>query len=152
MSYVERSVLSRRVKVSCVLNWVSLDFTTRKRAVAVTALDDPQRSGGPDGCIVCFDHPRIVLFDADRSIVTDPGCNSVVNRLVRVYGEATGRRVSCVEPDEDGFDGCPSLSRIDRVQDRAGVEAMGYTVVIPFYCILRVRTKNAKRIEENLLR
>ena len=143
MSYVERWVLSRRVEESDVLNWISLDFTTRQRGVIVASLDDPQSGGGSDRRIVCFDDPRIVLFHADRSIVPNPASHSVGiwNRLVRIYGEATLRCETGIESDKYSFDGRPSLSGVIRVQNRASVEAVGYTVIVPFYCVVWVREK-----------
>ena len=77
VSHVKRRVLVRSVEISGVLNRISLDFAARQRGIAVTALDDPQNSGGSDGCVVCFDDPRIVLFHANNGIITDSGFRSV---------------------------------------------------------------------------
>ena len=103
---------------------------------------NPQSGRGFNGCVVCFYDPRFVLLHANRGIVTDPGLLSVGiwQRLVRVYRETTGRCETGVESDEDRFNCCPSLTtNWIRIEDRAGVEAMGYPIVPPFYCGARVR-------------
>ena len=79
---------------------------------------------------------------ADGDVVTNPSFHSVAigERVIRVYGEAARRRETGVESDEDCFNGSPSLfTGQTRGKNRACVEAMGYTIVIPCGCSGRVR-------------
>ena len=153
MSYVKRWVLSRGVEVSGVLKLICMGVATRQRGVTVSFLDDPQGGGGADRRVVCFDDPRVVFLHADRGVVTDPASHSVGrNCVVRVYGEATLGGEAGVKSDEYGFDGRPSFSRVVRVQNRAGVKAVGYAIIVPFYWIVWVRGKDAEGVKRNSLR
>jgi len=149
VGYEERRVLSRIVEISGVVDRGSSYFTTRKqRGTAVTFLDDSQSGGGSDRHVVCLYDPRFVLLHANCGIVTDPGYHSVGiwQRLVRVHRETTGRRETGVESDEDRFDGHPSLiTNQTRIENRAGVEAMGHTIIPPFHCSARVRCEECGR-------
>jgi len=151
VSYYERKVFPCSVEVSGVLDSISLYFTAWQRGIAVTLLDNPQSGGGSNGCVICFDDPRFIHFHADSGIVTDPGFHSVgiCNRLVRVHREATGRCETGVESDEYCFDVRPYLiTDCTSVQNRAGVEAVGYAILPPLDCRARVRREGGRRDQE----
>ena len=154
VSYVERGVLPRCIEISSVRDWASSGITTgQQRGAAV--IDDPESRGGSDRCVVCFDDPRLVPLHTNGGIVTNPSFHSVCiwHRHVRVYRETTGRCETGIEPDEDRFDRRPSLIvNRTRVEDRAGVEAMGNTIVPPFYCVTRVGREECEGPENNSLR
>jgi len=129
VGHIERRVLSCGVQISGVRDWMSLYFTARQRGLAITFLDNPQNGGESDGCVVCFDDPRFVLFHADSGIVTDLGFHSIDISDVRVYWEATGRCVLGIESDEYCFDGCPCLILDRSVKNRTGVETVGHPIL-----------------------
>ena len=150
-SYVEGCVLPRRVEVSGVLNLISLDFTVWQRGHVP---NDPQRGWGSGRCIVYFNDPWFVPPHAYRDIEPDSGSHSVSiwNRHIRVHGEATIRRVTCVEPYEHSFDGRPSLSSFIRVINNGGVGTIcPATVTGEFYCITWVVAKLEEGTEKNSL-
>lgn len=154
VSYEERRVLSSRVEISGIRDMGSSDIATRQqRATTVTFLDYAQGSGGPDGCVVCLYNPRFVFLDANGGIVTDPSSRSVFiwQRIVRVYGETTGRRETGIKSDENRFDSGPSLIiNRTRVKNRAGMETVCYAIVPPSHYDAWIRRKEPGRVSQEL--
>ena len=109
--HVERITLFRRVEISSIRDSISSDVTVRRqRGTAVTFPGDPQNVGS-GRFVVCFYDPRFVPLYANCGIVTDPGFHPILiqPRLIRVYREATRRRETGVESDEDRFNCNPSM-------------------------------------------
>ena len=148
MSHPERNVLSCRVKKPRARDRGPPDFTARReRGNLVSFINDPQRGGGYDGGVVGFYNPGVILLQANRNIVTDPGFRpvDVWQCPIRVHGETTIRGEAGVESDDNRLDGCVSwIISCVTLGIHDGVGADAHSSVRHFHCSVWVRHKECK--------
>jgi len=104
MSVDEDRVLSSRVEIPSVRDWISPDNTTwQQRGAVVPFPDDSQSGGGDDRRVVRFYDPRFVFLHANCCIVTGRNnlCIGSRKRVFPVHGEMPRRGGIGVQSEED---------------------------------------------------